>query len=245
MKQKEFKSPFNALILDELSQIGVSCWVAGGALRDHLTNQPTTTDCDLFFTDFNNLQKTKKHLTKSGGKIVWESPNGLKINYKGTTYDLSKFYYSNPSEMFDNFDFTISQFATDGKILYYGDDSLKHLRKKKLVLANITNPIATFKRSLSHHSKGYVMENKEVLNLYKKCFGMSAVNRTSTFPPKKKIVNKKKEKMEEVYYNANGNGNEKKDNLEYQVAQAGAGAALFGLAVIGGLFYLLAKKVGE
>ena len=74
---------------------------------------------------------------------------------------------------------------------------------------------------------------------------MSAVNRTSTFPPKKKIVNKKKEKMEEVYYNANGNGNEKKDNLEYQVAQAGAGAALFGLAVIGGLFYLLAKKVGE
>lgn len=240
MKQREFKSKFNHLILDDLEKHGIQCWIAGGALRDYFDKKETLTDCDLFFPNNIELEKTKNYLIKNGGKVIWESAYGLKINHDGTTYDLVKFYYQNPSQMFDNFDFTISQFATDGKILYYGDNSFEDLKKKRLVLVHVTNPLATLKKSLSHHTKGYIMDNKEIQKFYKDCF-LTNPNKEIGFPKKNILNNKKENKMEEVYFNANGT----EDNNENMVKQAGMGAGLAGFAIIGVLFYLLFKKVNE
>jgi hypothetical protein len=113
--------------------------------------------------DFN---KAKKHLVSKGAKVIWESENGMKVTYKGNTFDLIKIFSKNPVDTIKRFDFTISMFATDGNKVYYGNKSLKDLQDKKLVINTIVNPLSTLKRVLKHYRKGFTMSAEETKKLY-------------------------------------------------------------------------------
>tara|TARA_R110002012_G_scaffold113857_1_gene259986 strand:+ start:2109 stop:2894 length:786 start_codon:yes stop_codon:yes gene_type:complete len=182
VKVKPFKSEFNELILDDMRENNIRCWIAGGVLRDYLSDREMVTDCDMFFPNEEEYMKCRNFLIDNGGEIIWESDNGVKINYKGSTYDLVKFFAKDPEETIEKFDFTLSQFAIDGDNLYYGDTSFEDLKDNKLVLKYITNPFSTLKRALSHYGKGFYMDGDEMEKLYKDVFIMSDYNLEAVSP---------------------------------------------------------------
>jgi hypothetical protein len=157
---------FNNLILQELKKNGINCWIAGGVLRDYFTEKPLKSDCDIFFPNVTEFDKAKKYLQSKGAKTIWESDNGMKVTYKGNTYDLVKIFTKNPTDTISRFDFTISMLATDGNDLYYGNNTLKDLQDRKLVINTIVNPLSTLKRVLKHYRKGYTMSAEETKKLY-------------------------------------------------------------------------------
>jgi hypothetical protein len=157
---------FNNLILGELRKNGINCWIAGGVLRDYFSNQPLKSDCDIFFPNVAEYNKAKEYLLSKGANTIWESENGMKVNYNGKTFDLVKIFRPNPIETINRFDFTISMFATDGNDVYYNDNSLKDLQDRKLVINTIINPLSSLKRVLKHYRKGYTMSAQETKKLY-------------------------------------------------------------------------------
>lgn len=157
---------FNNLILGELRKQGIDAWVAGGVLRDYFLDKPLKSDCDIFFPNSTEFNKAKNYLLSKGAKVVWESENGMKVTYKGNTFDLVKIFMPNPMATISRFDFTISMLATDGKDLYYGNNTLKDLQERKLVLNAIVNPLSTLKRVLKHYKKGFTMSAEETKKLY-------------------------------------------------------------------------------
>lgn len=157
---------FNNLILGELRRNGINSWIAGGTLRDYFSEKKLNSDCDIFFPNADEFEKAKKYLISKGGKIIWESENGMKVIYKGKTFDLIKIFNPSPKDTISRFDFTISMFATDGKEIYYGENSLKDLQDKKLVLNTMVNPLSTLKRVLKHYKKGFTMSADETKKLY-------------------------------------------------------------------------------
>jgi hypothetical protein len=90
----------------------------------------------------------------------------MKVGYKGNTFDLVKIFTPNPMATIGRFDFTISMFATDGNDVYYGNNSLKDLQDRKLVINTIVNPLSTLKRVLKHYKKGFTMSAEETKKLY-------------------------------------------------------------------------------
>jgi hypothetical protein len=157
---------FNNLILGELRKNGIKCWIAGGVLRDYFSDKPLKSDCDIFFPSLSDFDKAKNYFMYNGGKVIWESENGIKVTYKGNTFDLVKIFRPNPLETISRFDFTISMFATDGMDVYYGNNSLKDLQDRKLVINTIVNPLSTLKRVLKHYKKGFTMSAYETKKLY-------------------------------------------------------------------------------
>jgi hypothetical protein len=157
---------FNNLILGELRRNGINSWVAGGALRDYFLSKPLKSDCDIFFPSLSEFNKAKDYLTSRGAKVIWESENGMKVTYKGNTFDLIKIFMPNPMATINRFDFTVSMLATDGKDIYLGDRTLKDLQDRKLVINTIVNPLSTLKRVLKHYRKGFTMSAEETKKLY-------------------------------------------------------------------------------
>lgn len=157
---------FNNLILGELRKNGINAWVAGGVLRDYFSDKPLKSDCDIFFPNVDEFNKAKNYFISNGAKVIWESENGMKVTFKGNTFDLVKIFRPNPLETIKRFDFTISMFATDGKDVFYGNNSLKDLQDRKLVINTIVNPLSTLKRVLKHYKKGFTMSAEETKKLY-------------------------------------------------------------------------------
>jgi len=71
------------------------------------------------------------------------------------------FYRSNVNDLFDNFDYTICQLATDGRELLVGPYTLIDIAHKKLTVHKITFPVASMTRAIKYGSYGYKMCNGE------------------------------------------------------------------------------------
>lgn len=146
---------FNNLILSELKEKSIKCWIAGGAIRDYFAGIPHKTDYDLFFPDEQNFMAAKKYFTDNDASVKWESDNGIKVVYKGKTYDLVKKYFANPKDTIDAFDFTVSMFAVDSEAVYHGETSFIDLSKRQLMINKITYPASTLSRAFRYTKKGY------------------------------------------------------------------------------------------
>ena len=222
MKVKSYKTPFNKLMLDDLKSNNIKCWIAGGCLRDYFSGRDIVTDCDMFFPTEEDYIRCRQFLIDNGGEIIWESDNGVKINYKDSTFDLVKFLAKDPIETIDKFDFTLSQFAIDGDNLYYGDTSFQDLKDNKLVLRYITNPLSTIKRALSHYAKGFFMDNDEINKLYTDCFIMSDYNLEAVSPYQAKKIKRT------MYNNFSGVTDEKVGQIMSKWAYLGVALGLIG-----------------
>lgn len=156
----------NNLILKELKDKGINCWVAGGVLRDYFSNKTKPSDCDMFFPSINDYNKTINYLKSKGAETIFDNENGTKVIYLNNTFDIVKIIFKNPSDTINNSDFTVTMFATDGQKLYYGDNSFKDLEDKKLVINKISNPLNTLIRVIKHYKKGFTMSPDETKKLY-------------------------------------------------------------------------------
>lgn len=148
---------YNKIILTELKDAGIICWIAGGALRDYFMGAPIKTDLDIFFPSEQEFEKCSVFFRAKGATVKWESDNGMKVVYNGKTFDLVKHYYAGPQECIDSFDFTVSMFAVDTEKVYHGETSFIDLAKRQLMLNKIPYPASTMSRAFRYYKKGFSM----------------------------------------------------------------------------------------
>lgn len=157
---------YGKIILTELKEAGINCWLAGGALRDYFAGVVIKTDYDLFFPNDDEYQKCAKYFKDKEAIMTWESDNGMKVKYNKRKFDLVKKFFSGPQETINEFDFTVSQFAVDTEKVYYGETSFIDLAKRQLMINKITFPASTMGRSFRYYTKGYVMCQGEMKKLF-------------------------------------------------------------------------------
>ena len=81
---------YGKIILNEMKEADIKCWLAGGALRDYFMGVPVKTDYDMFFPNEIEYEKALTYFKARDCEIKWESDNGCKMKYKDCTYDLVK-----------------------------------------------------------------------------------------------------------------------------------------------------------
>jgi hypothetical protein len=148
---------YSNMILSELKEQNITCWLAGGALRDYFAGVKINTDYDLFFPNETEYDKAVKYFNSKEVVVKWESENGMKIVHNKRTFDLVKKFFNNPQETIDAFDFTVSMFAVDTEKVYYGESSFIDLAKRQLMINKLTYPASTMSRAFRYYKKGYQM----------------------------------------------------------------------------------------
>jgi len=148
---------FGKIILTELTDAKITCWVAGGSVRDYFMGVKIATDYDLFFPNQKEFNKAANYLTNGGAEVKWESDNGMKVKYNGKTFDLVKHFFSTPLETINAFDFTVSMFAVNDKEVFHGQTSFIDLSKRQLMINKITYPASTMSRAFRYYKKGFSM----------------------------------------------------------------------------------------
>jgi hypothetical protein len=156
---------FGKVILKEMKEAGVVCWIAGGSVRDYFMGVPMKTDYDMFFPNGMEYEKAKVYFNAKKAEIKWESENGMKVIYENKTIDLVKKFFATPQDTIDAFDFTVSMFAIDFEKVYHGETSFIDLSKRQLMINKITYPASTLSRAFRYYKKGFVMCKGEMKKL--------------------------------------------------------------------------------
>jgi hypothetical protein len=151
---------YNKIILAELKEGGVICWIAGGALRDY------------FLPNQENYDRAAAYFKGKEAKVIWESDNGMKVRYKRRIYDLIKIHFAGPQETIDSFDFTACQLACDGNKMFVGPTTFMDLAKRQLMINNITYPPSTLSRAFKYHHKGFSICQGEMRKIVEAIQGM-------------------------------------------------------------------------
>lgn len=157
---------YGKLILNEMKEAGIKCWLAGGALRDYFMGVPVKTDYDMFFPNEIEYEKARMYFKAKDCEIKWESENGCKMKYNGNTFDLVKKFFPTPQDTIDAFDFTVSMFAVDNEKIYHGETTFIDLAKRQLMFNKITYPASTLSRSFRYYKKGFTMCLGEMKRLF-------------------------------------------------------------------------------
>ena len=157
---------YGELILNEMKEANIICWLAGGALRDYFIGVPVTTDYDMFFPNEAEYKKARKYFEAKDCEVKWESDKGCKIKYKEKTYDLVKMFFTNPQTTIDTFDFTVSMLAVDNESIYCGETTFIDLAKRQLMINKITYPASSLSRAFRYYTKGFRMCQGEMKKLF-------------------------------------------------------------------------------
>jgi tRNA nucleotidyltransferase/poly(A) polymerase len=87
---------YGKIILYELKDNNINCWLAGGALRDYFAGLKITTDYDIFFPNEVEYEKAKAFFKEKDCEVKWESDNGMKVVYNKRVFDLVKKFFPTP-----------------------------------------------------------------------------------------------------------------------------------------------------
>lgn len=157
---------FSDIILGELYDNGINCWIAGGSVRDYFMGI-NPVDIDIFFPNAKEFKKAKMFFESRNAEKKWESVNGVKYLYNGDIFDLVKIYHSSPQKTIKYFDFTTAMFAVTDKSVFAGDRSFDDLDNRRLVINSVTFPDSTLKRVQRYYDKGFRMSAKQLEKLAK------------------------------------------------------------------------------
>ena len=125
-------------------------WIAGGSLVRLIKGLPfwndicddenrQNIDIDIFFQNKEAFLKTKDNI-KLIRKRCFETENAFSFtfnfeNKRHTIQCISKYIHNNVEELFNAFDFTVSQIATDLETVVMPDYVMDDLKNNKLILA--------------------------------------------------------------------------------------------------------------
>lgn len=135
-------------------------WIAGGAIRRTLLQDPLDSDFDYFFRDAEQKKAFQEELLERGGWVVKETEQvttyGAKVEHKNVIVQaITIAYYPTLDAVLDSFDFTITQFGYDGKDLVCGDFSLWDLARKRLALHKLSFGVSTVRRLIKYTRQGF------------------------------------------------------------------------------------------
>jgi hypothetical protein len=146
---------------------GMKFIVAGGAVRDaYCHNGKMPNDIDLFFKEESDFEETLSRFGEDKSKkIISKKENDYNISLEIEDEDqvqykiqLINFVYAlTIEELFQEFDFTICQFACDFENLYMGKYAVKDALSKQLVVNTLTYPVSSLRRILKYKDQGYSM----------------------------------------------------------------------------------------
>jgi hypothetical protein len=156
---------YRKVLLQNMKDSGVTCWLAGGAIRDYFMGVPILTDHDVFFPSQGEFDKAAAFFKSKEAKVIWESDKGMKVKWNKRTFDLVKFFRPDPQSCIDQFDFTVSMFAVDYDKVYHGETSFVDLAKRQLMLNQIPFPPSTLSRAFRYYKKGFQMCQGEMKKL--------------------------------------------------------------------------------
>ena len=111
-------------------------WIAGGAVRKVVMNEPIDgSDIDIFFSNKETLQWAME-LFKKIPNMTFDNVNNFIYHKDGIYYKfqlVSHFFYPTVEELLKGFDFTTTMFATDGKVIFHTKEALLDSCNKELV----------------------------------------------------------------------------------------------------------------
>lgn len=152
---------------------GLNVWIAGGALKSYLeSGHIEDTDVDFYSSSRQELTKLVLILRKEYKfKHYLITKNAIKgtgyIKGKKVDIDIVKRLFKDMHETIDNFDFTVTCFATNGKDFVYHPSAPFDLLRKRLVINNLPFPLSTLQRMQKYIKRGYWICNGGMLEIAK------------------------------------------------------------------------------
>ena len=144
--------------------------IAGGSIRSIISKTPVN-DIDLYITEesvvsdiIDGMSNTYKVVANTGNAITLKHLSNEKIIQIITKVYLDA---SNPTALFDEFDFTITCAVFYKGTLYLGETFLEDLSSRSLVVHNkhLKYPIATLIRTQKYQRYGFKISSMLLVNL--------------------------------------------------------------------------------
>ncbi|MDJ1139647.1 hypothetical protein [Marinicella marina] len=161
--QKAYFAPEEVLTVGNILRNIPEAVIAGGAARSVHTKEEVN-DVDVFLvgcSDFKERKEMAISALKANAELVFQCPEGLLYSFRtesGLKIQLiSKRNYSDVSDLFQSFDFTLCQFAflhSDCSSIW-NQDAAQDVTQKELKINKITYPVASLKRMSKYISYGY------------------------------------------------------------------------------------------
>lgn len=162
--------------------IGTNGIVAGGCFKNIFNNQHVK-DIDMFFRTESDFKfANERYENDEEFELYYKNKNV--IAYKeiktGIVVELIKKIFGDPSDILDQFDFSITKFCYYYEVDYDTEETamynyyilhhpkfFEHLHEKKLVLddSDLPYPFSTFERSYRYNSYGYRLCKESKINL--------------------------------------------------------------------------------
>lgn len=130
-------------------------WVAGGAIRCWYLQKPNKSDIDFFFNSEQAAEVFKQANNISNPKYTHKNADTFDTN--GKVIQLIKIYHENIESIFDSFDFTICQFAYDGKTVYATAEAMITAARGHLTVHKIQQgyELDSLRRAFKYAKKGF------------------------------------------------------------------------------------------
>jgi len=174
---------FRKRFLNEFSEdLNSRIWIAGGSVRDWLSDGKVSKDVDFFCVDRKSMAELVLELRrKFQFKAYLITKNAIKgyvqLWGKKLDVDIVKKPFSNPLECIDAFDFTVCCFAVQFNNFYYHNSSVFDLIKKRLVVHKLPHPVDSMKRMNKYTLKGFTACNGTILTIAKAISELDSTNK--------------------------------------------------------------------
>lgn len=133
-------------------------WIAGGAIRQWFNDGELVTDIDVFGKNQESLDNFISEKLWAAKKIS-EQNHLSSFSLNGQLIQVIKYdYYDSVHNLLDSFDFTVCQFAWDGKTVYSTEAAIVSVLRKHLRVHQITKELAadSLRRAFKYQRKGYI-----------------------------------------------------------------------------------------
>lgn len=152
--------PLHGIVNELPSPAPTGPWIAGGAIRRTLLNEPLASDVDYFFRDEEQATAFAADMEARAAWIISTREQvttyGIKIDDKTVIVQaITLAYYPTLEAVLDSFDFTITQFGYDGSDLVCGEFSLWDLARKRLALHKLSFGVSTVRRLIKYTRQGF------------------------------------------------------------------------------------------
>jgi hypothetical protein len=148
-------------------------WLAGGAARRILSGEDISKgDMDFFFSNYSQFTEFCFQLVGLGAEQVSKTSQAItyKVAIDSVIYKvqaINRKYYGSLVQLFEDFDFTVCQIATDGQFYWSGPETMNHITNKVLAISptGTTNQTNAIRRTIKYTGYGFIPAEGTLLKI--------------------------------------------------------------------------------
>lgn len=133
-------------------------WIAGGAVRQWFSGQEKLSDIDVFFINDEAFNTYEKMLVDADFKLISQHKNAKTYRrHELIVQCITISSYSNVTELFDSFDFSVCQFAWNGEEVFATSEAIISVLRGHLGVHKISKTYAvdSLRRAFKYAKKGF------------------------------------------------------------------------------------------